>query len=150
MPSNKLYLSWDDIQADVTKIRTQMQEVGYVPARILALGRGAIVPARLLCAAKTQIFYEGVSSYEGTSQLMEVTAYQQCNHPSLNQRGTLVIDDLWDTGRTIRWAKMLWPEATYATLGTKSMEAHKALNFCGRYIDPETWVVYPWEIFDDK
>jgi hypoxanthine phosphoribosyltransferase len=142
MRQGKVILDWNSIQALVRVIRMQFEETFYVPERVLALGSGAVIPTRLLSGG-ARLFYEGVCSYKAEEQ-GRIETFQQCRE-ALNDPGTLVVDDLWDTGETFRYAKKLWPEATYAALVSKVDADETFLDYIGLVLPTKSWIIFPWE-----
>lgn len=145
--SKGIHIPWSCVEACVESIHRQWET--YRPERVLALGKGAMIPARLLAKEKTPIFYTGVRSYE-EKEHVNVTCYQQpCDgdyitDPSfLNDLGTLIVDDLWDTGATFEWAIERWPRARRAALVSKK-EVH-GLTFAGLVLPTSSWIIFPWE-----
>lgn len=57
----------------------------------------------------------------------------------------LVVDDIWDTGETIRMVKGNLPQATYATIVAKSLRSYALPIYYYLNVDPSQWVIFPWE-----
>ena len=112
---NKLFLSWDDINASVKilckKIITEYPNIDS----IMGLPRGGLIPA-VLISHKLDIPF--------------------VIHPGKN---TLVVDDINDTGETLSKA----PGAYWAVLHHKPTSKFKP-NFYAEEVGDE-WIVYPWE-----
>ena len=143
-------LPWGCIEALIQEIKwkwaDQENAFLYEPKRILALGKGAMIPARLLAKEKTPVYYVGVFSYKGQEQTA-IDCHQDI-HPlgcltPLNDPETLIVDDLWDTGQTFQWAKERWPKARAAALLSKK-PVH-GLDYVGLVLPTESWIILPWE-----
>ncbi len=58
--------------------------------------------------------------------------------------GTLVIDDLVDTGKTLELVKSIFPTAHFATIYAKPL----GRSFVDTYItevSQDTWIYFPWD-----
>jgi hypoxanthine phosphoribosyltransferase len=145
LSNNTIGLPWDAVEQLVSHIILQFQETLYVPERVLALGKGAMVPSRLLAGEGMQVFYEGISSYNEQEQ-KELCVYQKVHYSGdFNTPSTLIVDDIWDTGNTFRYAKGLWPLATYAALISKKPAEDTFLDYIGMVFPTEMWFNFPWE-----
>lgn len=148
-PVTKLNLSWADILGATKDVENAMRMIGYMPKAILSLGRGGVIPSRLLCEAfDCPMYYLGVSSYKGVRaekiqirQHLDVIA--QRHLISLGPQ-LLVVDDLWDTGATVRLARQGFPAAAVATLYCKEVYPDE-IDFTGEVLMTSDWVVFPWE-----
>lgn len=146
LESNQIGLPWSAVEHLVDFIKVQFQDSLYIPERVVALGKGAVVPARLLASEGTLMFYEGIKSYKGEFDQGEINNYQKIPYmPELNRPDTLIVDDLWDTGTTFRYAKRLWPMATYCALISKQPAEDTFLDYIGMIFPTTMWFVMPWE-----
>lgn len=140
-----IQLPWNTIEAMCKEIRHQFTKDMWLPKRLLALGRGAMVPSRVLAVEHTPIYFLGIQSYKGQKQ-HDINCYQDietCDTAMLNQPNTLIVDDLWDTGQTFEKARDRFPKAKTAALLSKKKE--HGLTYCGLVFPTEAWVVFPWE-----
>lgn len=143
-------LSWEAIETLCWKIRREWQAACYQPNYILALGKGAMIPSRLLAREGVQVFYSGVRSYEerehaSLSVYQCVTGGDYTGAEFLNTPETLIVDDLWDTGATFQYAKGVWPKARTAALLCKCPREETKLDFVGISLPMKTWIQFPWE-----
>lgn len=147
LSSPKIFLGWEAITRLVENIKWQWSRQenyeGYQPERIIALGRGAMIPARLLAGDNTTILYMGIRSYKEEEQ-GELGVYQYPPTFKVNE-ATLIVDDLWDSGETFRYAKKRWPLAKTAALLAKVPTDETCLDYVGLSLPTASWVVFPWE-----
>lgn len=148
MPSGdtkKVHFSWNETFHAIDLIKELMRRSKYKPERVLALGKGGMIPARLLAPEGVPCYYVGVSSYKGERR--GELAFNQALPPFmgvvLNLPTTLVVDDLWDSGQTFEWVKNLFPKVTTAALLTKTGE--HSLDYVYRQMYGNPWIVFPWE-----
>ena len=116
---------------------------------ILAITRGGLVPAGILAQYMDirRIEVINVKSYEEKSQgQMEIL-----NSPTVLHGGEnwLVIDDLSDTGTTLRAVRKLYPHAFFATLVVKP-KGKDAVDFYSAEFPQDLWLHYPWEPLENK
>lgn len=124
---------------------------------ILAVTRGGLIPATLLCQSlqlrniltTTVIFYTD----EG-NQFFGMTEPRFLSFPSahsLKDRCVLIVDDVWDSGRTAcavrdRVSRAQPKSVKIAVLHFKpkqSIFGETGPEFCG--CETDNWLVYPWE-----
>ena len=142
--NGKWRLDWDAVENLASRVKVQMQQALYQHSVVLCIGRGGMVPARLL-ASKSRVYYIGAETCHG-----DVNVYQDIitqNLASLDHFGEdlLVIDEICDTGGTLAWAKEKWPKAKFAALMTKRDPEEVGLDFYGIHFCAERWIVFPWE-----
>lgn len=168
-------LLWSDIELALAHLCEVMEYNHYRPSRIVALARGGLVPATMLAHL---LGIQEVDSFHTYSYDPETRAKSgkfhvrlpfipHDMHPEVNffraigaiaknwdKQDTLIIDDLLDTGQTMEWIEMYFPEALTATLFWKSPSERQrpkvALNFPGLWISNEQWVTFPWELPQHK
>ena len=144
LESNGTRLGWDGVSASLKNLGQEMFNELYRPDKIIALGRGAMIPARILSTiAGGQVHYLGIKSYEAGSQT-DIEVYQELESTDLNRESTLIVDDIWDTGATMRYALQRWPLAATACMVSKEPIGKTVLNFVGVEL-PGGWVTFPWE-----
>jgi hypoxanthine phosphoribosyltransferase len=125
---NKLYLSWKwvDTQLNVIGDKLEGKDLEFVSG----IPRGGLIPAVMMSHA----FSIKYISYSSAKQL-----------PKELRAKTIVIDDIADTGHTLKEAVDL--NFITATLsirsGTKTMPM-----YYGEHIFDDRWLVFPWEKLD--
>jgi xanthine phosphoribosyltransferase len=145
--SRGIELPWSTVETCVKEVKRLLNNQMQLPLRILALGKGALVPARLLAKERTPVYYVGVHSYDNQEQ-RGVNVYQQTGanlDARLNDPGTLIVDDLWDTGQTFEWAKTRWPRAKTAALLSKKPAEETKVDYVGLVLRTASWIIFPWE-----
>lgn len=136
------HLSWEEIHQDCQILA---RILGQLPAfrGILAVTRGGLVPAAILSRALDIRLVDTIciSSYDdrrlGDPQILKGV-------PG-DGDGWLVVDDLVDTGTTLRIVKELWPKAHFATLYAKPQGQPLVDSFVSVFAQ-STWISFPWEL----
>lgn len=146
----KVHLTWEDVQDCVNRVICQLE--GDYDC-MLAVTRGGLVPACLISErinlrnilAAAVMFYTGVDQRLGAPIFLQFPA-----DPLLAGKKVLVVDDVWDSGRTVMAVKSRVQDAqgvpTVAVLhfkpGRSEFEQARP-DFYGR--ESEDWLVYPWD-----
>ena len=145
----KQYLSWEQIEVMVA----QLASIPHEPYdALMAVTRGGLVPAGLLAyhLGQRNILVAAVQFYSGVARRAQHPTFLQFPaDPFLDGRRILIVDDIWDSGKTIMAVK----ERVIAAGGTPvTAVLHykpEASLFSDRpdfYVETTAaWIVYPWE-----
>jgi len=125
---NKIFLSWNDIEALVDNLAEQINKMDKKPFYIYGVPRGGAIPAVWL-SHKT-----GIDYYQLNSAQISKTA--DLSH-------ILIVDDICDSGETIKKIKENFPKCQTATLYYKETAFDKP-DIYGETVGEE-WIVFPWE-----
>ncbi|HEX6513916.1 MAG TPA: phosphoribosyltransferase family protein [Chloroflexota bacterium] len=146
----KVHLTWHDVQACVSSIIGQLERDYDC---MLVVTRGGLVPACLISEQINlrNILVAAVMFYTGVDQRLESPIFLQFPaDPQLAGKKILVVDDVWDSGRTIMTVKARVEEAQgrpdIAVLHFKparSLFGEARPDFCGK--ETNDWLVYPWD-----
>ncbi|HYK94483.1 MAG TPA: phosphoribosyltransferase family protein [Candidatus Dormibacteraeota bacterium] len=145
----KLVVSWDDLD---TMVGTLADDVGAEYDVVLAITRGALVPAGMLAyrLGLRNILVAAVAFYDDTGQPAEQpTFFQFPADPLLHGQRVLVVDEVWDTGTTIaavvERVEMAGGRPTTAVLHYKPGRSKVALVPDHHVVATDAWVVYPFK-----
>ncbi len=145
----KQYVSWEHIHAMVDKLAHHPHEPYDA---LLVVTRGGLVPAGLLAyhLGQRNILVAAVQFYSGVARRAQQPTFLQFPaDPFLSGRRILIVDDIWDSGKTITAVK----ERVLAAGGTPvtavlhyKPEASLFDDAPDYYVETTTaWIVYPWE-----
>lgn len=141
---DKTFIHWDVIYADCDQLYQRIQASGRKIHTIVAITRGGMVPAGILSQmlGVKKIDTIGISSYEdarrGTLGLIKTL------HPStVVDEGCLFVDELVDSGQTIRLIKEWFPKSLAVALYSKVDDS--PIDMFIDMFDSDTWIVFPWE-----
>jgi uncharacterized protein len=144
-----IHLSWEDIENLVARL------VGELPREydlLLVITRGGMVPACLISeqtdirniVAAAVMFYTGVGETLPDPVFLQFPA-----DPLLYGKRVLIVDDVWDTGRTIVAVKQRVVAAGgrphLAVLHYKPSHSHYAERPEYYAATTDDWIVYPWD-----
>ena len=125
---DKIFLSWNDIEALVDNLAEQINKMDKKPFYIYGVPRGGAIPAVWL-SHKT-----GIDYYQLNSAQISKTA--DLSH-------ILIVDDICDSGETIKKLKENFPKCQTATLYHKETAIDKP-DIYGE-ISTYDWIYFPWE-----
>jgi len=125
---DKIFLSWNDIEALVDNLAEQINKMDKKPFYIYGVPRGGAIPAVWL-SHKT-----GIDYYQLNSAQISKTA--DLSH-------ILIVDDICDSGETMKKLKENFPKCQTATLYYKETAIYKP-DIYGE-VTGEEWLVFPWE-----
>jgi len=145
----KTYLTWEQIEGMVDQLVAQLPT--HYDA-MLVVTRGGMVPGCLI-SEKTDmrnILVAAVVSYTGIGKNMEHPIFLQFPPDTLlSGKRIVVVDDVWDSGRTIMAVKerlrAVNCEGEVAVLHYKP--AHSKFSDRPDYYAETTdqWIIYPWD-----
>lgn len=145
----KHYLSWPEIQELVGQLAAKLPD-DY--DALLAITRGGMIPACLISQQRNwrNILVAAVQFYTGIGTTRDIPTFLQFPaDPQIAGKRLLVVDDIWDSGRTIAAVKQRLEQAgaTYevAVLHFKP-QSSKVPGQPDYFVDATgEWIVYPWE-----
>lgn len=141
------YVSWDEVQLLCRKLAARIHAERPDLIRILAITRGGLFPAGILARELNIKLIEtvGMESYSGsdkTAEQSEVVILKDFNQRF--SHNVLVVDDLADTGRTLRELKKSLVKPIVVTLFAKP-EGLDMVDYYAEEVPQDTWVRFPWD-----
>lgn len=148
-------ISWTEVHRLCRRLASLVKAAGYRPDIVIAIGRGGLVPARLVCdcldiMALTSIKIEHYRA--GSSrQAQAVIRYPLCT--DIRDLRVLLVDDVNDSGDTLQTARSHLDDFHPREIRTAVMH-HKTttridVDFYARKIIKWRWLVYPWAMQED-
>lgn len=129
MAKNKLYLSWEWVDEQINAIGEKLERFPQLEF-IAGIPRGGLIPAVMMSHA----FDIKYISYSSARML-----------PGELKKKTLVVDDISDTGLTIKEADKegFFTATLCLRAGTSTVP-----TFVGEQVYDDRWLVFPWEKLD--
>ena len=124
----KIFLSWDDIKNVVEKVVEKIGDLKEKPFYLYGIPRGGLIPATWI-SHKTGIKYQQLNS-------SQISKTADLSH-------ILVIDDICDSGKTLKEIRENYPKIQIACLYYKET-ASEIPDIYGEIVGDE-WLVFPWE-----
>jgi hypothetical protein len=151
MSIDKQYYSWEQIHTMVAQLAGPLRERQF--DAMLAITRGGLVPAGLLAyhldtrnilVAAVQ-FYTGIGTRAAAPTFLQFPA-----DPFLQRKTILIVDDIWDSGKTINAVQQRVVAAggtpITAVLHYKPTASQFPDQQPDHYVEAtDAWIVYPWE-----
>jgi xanthine phosphoribosyltransferase len=140
-------VTWDEVHRDtralVDRLGPDTRWTG-----IVAVARGGLVPAAIIGRELDIRMIETlcVASYEDNRTRGAVRILNRPENAAASAgSGWLVIDDLVDSGATLRAARVLLPLARFATVYAKPDGIESVDVFVHR-IAQASWITFPWDL----
>ncbi|HEY0580832.1 MAG TPA: phosphoribosyltransferase family protein [Chloroflexota bacterium] len=152
---NKQHLTWTQIEDLAIRLADRLPLKYDV---MLVITRGGMVPACIVSERLNlrNILVAAVMFYTGQEHTLDKPIFLQFPaDPLLNDKRVLIIDDVWDSGRTI----MAVRERVIDAGGTPETAVLHYKPNRTRYSDvrpdffvdeTDAWVVYPWDVGEAK
>ena len=150
----KVKVTWQEIEKLAKKISKQvldMKKQGYQFDAIVCVGRGSMIPSRLISeyADIRQIYFADVKAYTDDNKLGLATC--KLHMPKFEHKGILVVDDCITTGTTMQVVlkaianKVNCLRYAYKAVLFKNKDSLDYVMYGQKYDAKTTWLVFPWE-----
>ena len=127
---NEHILDWDDIDFYVNNIYNHVLASGKEYKLIAGISRGGLIPAVIL-----------------SHKLGIPMASIQPDAILDNEIRTLVVDEIYDTGQTIKQLLRTNPAIDVAVVISKDAQA--PVGYIGKVLNIPNWIIFPWETKND-
>lgn len=137
-----LELSYDDIVEECKKLAKEIKKLKLKNPQIVGVSRGGLIPTTIIAEmlGYKDIRIIKLSSYEGKekSEIKDLST-----DTIIGFDDPIIIDDLIDSGDSVKYIQKLYPCAKICTLYHKRDDIKVWYN--GKKIDEKEWVKFPWE-----
>jgi xanthine phosphoribosyltransferase len=140
---NEKYVSWDEIQGICRFLAARIHREAPNLTKILTITRGGLIPAGIIARELgiRHIDTIGIGSYDGMVR-GELKILKDCSEEY--SRDVLVIDDLADTGATLKLLRERLVNPRVATLFVKPA-GRDSVDWFVEEVAQDTWVRFPWD-----
>ena len=148
--------NWDYIYSLCRDVSTDVKRDAFEPDVVVALARGGWFAGRCLCdfLGLDDLASLKMEHYVGTAQKADEP---QVRYPmpegSVADKDVLIIDDIADTGGSIKRADEYVRERDAASVRTATLQLLDTSEFDPDYVGERladwTWMVYPWNFIED-
>ncbi len=143
-------VSWDQFHRDARALAWRLAGSGPFDA-LVCITRGGLVPAAIVARELEMRLIETVciASYHDYQNQGELQVLKPICDPILaahpDGAGVLVVDDLVDTGKTVRIVRDMLPKAHFATVYAKPAGRPVIDTFITE-VSQDTWIYFPWDM----
>ena len=149
-----LVMDWGMFYRLAKQVADKINKSGYQPDVIVGLARGGWVLARVLCdfvgvkdLVSLKVEHWGVTATpDGTAKIRNEI------HADLQGKKVLIVDDLTDTGESMRVAVEYIKSLGPVEVRTASLQHLTCAKFKSDYVGEElpwVWVIFPWNLTED-
>jgi xanthine phosphoribosyltransferase len=141
-------VSWDQFHRDARALAWRLNSAGPFRA-VVAITRGGLVPAAVVARELGIRVIETVcvASYDYDKQggiaVLKHVAFDLIGDDQGS--GLLVVDDLVDTGATVKVVREMMPKAHIATVYAKPQGRPLVDSFVTE-VSQDTWIYLPWDM----
>ncbi|MGH6762878.1 MAG: xanthine phosphoribosyltransferase [Phyllobacterium sp.] len=149
LPDKAFPVSWDQFHRDARALAWRIAGLGHEWRAIVAITRGGLVPAAIICRELGIRMIETVcvASYHDYDEQGELRVLKNVDKGILENEGegVLIIDDLTDTGKTAAIVRAMMPKAHFATVYAKPKGRPLVDTFVTE-VSQDTWIYFPWDM----
>jgi xanthine phosphoribosyltransferase len=143
MPQHYYTVTWDQLHRDAKALAWRL--IGGGPFRgIVAVTRGGLIPAAIIARELDCRLVESVSVASYEEEVIGPPVVVKPPPAAGDGEGFLVVDDLVDTGGTLRVVRGLLPRAHYACIYAKP-DGRSAVDTFVTEVSQDTWILFPWD-----
>ena len=137
-------VSWEEIHRNSKALAWRLSELKPYKG-IIAVTRGGLVPAAIVARELDIRLIDTfcVLSYNQKNK-GDVKVLKESSIASKGE-GWLIVDDLVDTGETIKAIRSSLPNAHYATVYAKPSGREQVDTFITE-VSQDTWIYFPWDM----
>jgi len=151
LPHEKgFHISWDQIHRDSRALAWRLDGKGPIDGSwkaIVAITRGGMAPAMIIARELDVRTVDTISVKSYSHQDQSEAKVLKAPDADIIGDGTgvLIIDDLVDSGRTLKLVRDLYPNAHYATVYAKP-EGRSMVETFITEVSQDTWIFFPWDM----
>jgi xanthine phosphoribosyltransferase len=147
-PAKAFPVSWDQFHRDSRALAWRLASEKGLRA-VVCITRGGLVPAAIVARELGIRVVETVSiaSYGEDRQQGELKVLKGITPELLEGQGegVLIVDDLVDTGATMKVVRGLLPKAHVPTVYANPLGRHLVDTFVTE-VSQDTWIYFPWDL----
>jgi xanthine phosphoribosyltransferase len=149
LPDKAFPVTWDQFHRDARALAWRLAGLEREFRAIVCITRGGLVPAAIVARELNIRLIETacIASYhdylnQGDLAVLKGPADAFCTGGG---EGVLVVDDLADTGKTIREIRAILPNAHFACVYAKPQGRVEIDTFVTE-VSQDTWIYFPWDL----
>jgi xanthine phosphoribosyltransferase len=140
-------VSWEELHRNAKALAWRLHALGPWKG-IVAVTRGGLVPAAIVARELEMRLIDTVCLYSyddhaGTEHTQ--STIKVLKGVAGDGTGTLIVDDLVDTGKTAKVVREMLPQAHFATIYAKPAGRPLVDTFITE-VSQDTWILFPWDV----
>lgn len=147
LPHEKgFHISWDQMHRDSRALAWRL-DVQRNWKGVLAVTRGGMIPAMIVSRELDIRTVDTISikSYDHQKQTEAIILKKPDTALVGDGNDILIIDDLVDTGKTLKIVKEIYPKAHFATVYAKP-KGREMVDTYITEVSQDTWIFFPWDM----
>jgi len=151
LPHEKgFHISWDQIHRDSRALAWRLDGNGPDNGAwkaVVAVTRGGMAPAMIVARELDIRTVDTISikSYDHQAQSEAVVLKSPDAELMGDGTGILIVDDLVDSGKTLKVVRDMFPAAHFATVYAKPL-GEPMVNTFITGVSQDTWIFFPWDM----
>lgn len=149
LPEKAFPVSWDQFHRDARALAWRLAGINGKWRAIVCITRGGLVPAAIISRELGVRMIETVcvASYHEYTEQGELAILKEISPALLEEdgEGTLIVDDLTDTGKTAAIVRAMMPKAHFATVYAKP-KGRPLVDTYVTEVSQDTWIYFPWDM----
>ncbi|QLG62966.1 phosphoribosyltransferase [Halorarum salinum] len=148
--------NWEYIYDLCRQVADEVKAADFEPDVVVALARGGWFAGRCICdfLGMDDLTSLKMEHYVGTAEKSgEPTVRYPMPEGSVQGKDVLIIDDIADTGGSIKRAHEYVDERDGGEIRTATLQLLRSStfepDFIGERLEEWTWMVYPWNFIED-
>ena len=148
-------LSWKAVAGDAKKLSRMIQDSAYNPHIVVAIGRGGLVPARILCdymhikdLTAIKVEHWGIAATPDEKAVIKFPL-----NADIKDKKVLLVDDITDTGDTLRvsieYLKGFKPKRIRTAVLLHKTSSDVIPDYYVKKIAKWQWIIFPWHVWED-
>ena len=142
------HVAWDQFHRDARALAGRLSASERFSG-VVAVTRGGLVPAAIVASERDLRVIDTfcVASYAGEKVQGEIKLLKSVLPDTARGggEGLLVVDDLADTGATVKIVRAILPKAHVATVYAKPLGRLVVDTFITE-VSQDTWIYFPWDL----
>ncbi|KEO56335.1 xanthine phosphoribosyltransferase [Thioclava pacifica] len=152
LPHEKgFHVSWDQLHRDARALAWRLDGKGPDDGNwraVVGITRGGLVPAAIVARELDIRKVDTISVKSYSHQEQREAQVIKPTQPDIMENGgegILIVDDLVDTGNTLKLVRELFPKAQFATVYAKPKGAPLVDTYITE-VSQDTWIFFPWDM----
>ena len=141
--------TWNQIYDILLNLNQKIQATPFHPDVVVAIARGGLVAGRVLVdlLETPQLTTLQIEFYTGITQTKTAPNIKQKLTNSVTNKKVLLVDDIADSGKTLKLAHTILQKQKAAQIQTATLYWKPQSNIKPDFTEKQTqnWVIFPWD-----